>query len=399
MNAIETILGFDPSDPNDFFDVPVPVSPDPTPNGPKDLVVNFQDVLGVLAYVGTFEGDGGVPNMQGVSYDSDKMGSGTKAGRDYDRSPSPPPSPPNDAGPPDGAVNFQDVLVILAQVGLDCADSDGDGLPNLYERAHACLDPWQPDASADPDGDGLSSLEEFAAGTDPCDPDSDNDGMSDSYEVTHTCLQPLSPDSFVDQDGDGLLSIVEFGLGTDPCKADTDEDGMPDGYEVAHSCLQPLTADGGADADSDGLNNVAEFNLGTDPCDPDTDGDGCADGREASVAFSPLNPDDFFDVPVPVHPDPTANGLRDRVVNFQDVLGVLGYVGTFQGDGGVPNSNGVSYDSNKMGPGTKAGRDYDRGPSPPPSPPNDAGPPDGAVNFQDVLVILAQVGLDCSGTP
>jgi len=38
-------------------------------------------------------------------------------------------------------------------------------------------------------------------------------------------------------------------------------------------------------------------------------------------------------------------------------------------------------------------------PGPEPSPPWDAGPPDGAVAMDDVLAVLAQFGLDCSGPP
>ena len=46
------------------------------------------------------------------------------------------------------------------------ADSDGDGLPDLWETAFA-LDPDAADADADPDGDGLSNRQEYARGTDP----------------------------------------------------------------------------------------------------------------------------------------------------------------------------------------------------------------------------------------
>lgn len=47
------------------------------------------------------------------------------------------------------------------------ADSDEDGMPDVWEVAHG-LDPNNPaDASADPDGDGLSNLLEYRLGTDP----------------------------------------------------------------------------------------------------------------------------------------------------------------------------------------------------------------------------------------
>jgi len=45
-------------------------------------------------------------------------------------------------------------------------DTDGDGLPDVWERLHG-LDPSGDDRPADPDGDGQSNLDEFLAGTDP----------------------------------------------------------------------------------------------------------------------------------------------------------------------------------------------------------------------------------------
>lgn len=48
------------------------------------------------------------------------------------------------------------------------ADSDGDGLPDAWERDHG-TDPLRADAAADPDGDGFTNAAEFLAGTDPHD--------------------------------------------------------------------------------------------------------------------------------------------------------------------------------------------------------------------------------------
>jgi hypothetical protein len=91
---------------------------------------------------------------------------------------------------------------------------------------------------------------------------------------------------------------------------------------------------------------------------------------------------------------------------LQDLVGVLKYVGT--SDNG-PSNGRVDYDSTKDGDwngdtvvteeGDQVGLRYDRSPGPLPNPPWDAGPPDGAINLQDVVVVLAQVGLDCSGPP
>ena len=64
---------------------------------------------------------------------------------------------------------------------------------------------------------------------------------------------------------------------------------------------------------------------------PDTDGDGCTDSQEESMGFDPLDPWDFYDVPVPANADPTPNGPRNRKVDMGDVLAVLLYVFTRRG--------------------------------------------------------------------
>jgi len=136
----------------------------------------------------------------------------------------------------------------------------------------------------------------------------------------------------------------------------------------------------------------------------DADGDGCTDAKEAAMGFNAHNYWDFYDVPVPANRDPTPNGPRNRAVNMADVLAVLFYVGAYNGDGGAPNGNGVSYDSYKdadwngdtvVNSGDKVGLRYDRSAGAPPNPPWDAGPPSGAVAMNDVLAVMAQVGLSC----
>jgi hypothetical protein len=47
------------------------------------------------------------------------------------------------------------------------SDSDGDGIPDEWERSHS-LDPYSAaDANGDVDGDGQTNLSEWTAGTDP----------------------------------------------------------------------------------------------------------------------------------------------------------------------------------------------------------------------------------------
>jgi hypothetical protein len=167
------------------------------------------------------------------------------------------------------------------------------------------------------------------------------------------------------------------------------------------------------DADGGGAPDFLELAVGGNLQDPsddaailaaDSDADGCSNSEElagalapapgSTGAYDPLAHYDFYDVPVPAYTDPVPNGTRNRTVNVQDVVGVLKYVGT--SDNG-PSNGRVDYDSDKNGDTVEDGVDYDRSPSPPPNPPYQAGPPNGAVNLQDVVTVAKQVGLGCSG--
>ncbi|MBI3890302.1 MAG: hypothetical protein HY303_02080 [Candidatus Wallbacteria bacterium] len=62
-------------------------------------------------------------------------------------------------------------------------DSDGDGMSNIYERAHG-FNPFDSgDRDGDPDLDGLTNYQESIRGTDPRNPDTDGDGVPDGVEV------------------------------------------------------------------------------------------------------------------------------------------------------------------------------------------------------------------------
>jgi hypothetical protein len=123
---------YDPTAWYDFYDVPVPAKADAVgANGKRNRAVTLGDVLAVLLYVNTV--DNGGPNVNGVDYDTVKgvdldgdtdddapYSHGIEEGLKYDRSVSPAPNPPWNAGPPNGAINMSDVLAALAQVGLAC---------------------------------------------------------------------------------------------------------------------------------------------------------------------------------------------------------------------------------------------------------------------------------------
>lgn len=74
-------------------------------------------------------------------------------------------------------------------------DSDGDGIPNEWERKYG-LDWTNPaDAHEDFDGDGLTNLEEYRRGSDPRDPQSPN-LVADEYKIVRIA-KPVRPVVFV----------------------------------------------------------------------------------------------------------------------------------------------------------------------------------------------------------
>ena len=89
---------------------------------------------------------------------------------------------------------------------IDGQDSDGDGLPDEWERHHG-FDPFKPDTDgdgvpdtyADPDHDGLPNYAEWLAGTDPWHPDTDGDGIND-YEDTSASSARMNGVRLTDND-------------------------------------------------------------------------------------------------------------------------------------------------------------------------------------------------------
>jgi hypothetical protein len=86
-------------------------------------------------------------------------------------------------------------------------DADSDGMPDVYESQHVCLNVNVADGSGDPDDDTMTSLVEYEGGTLPCDVDTDNDGCADGEEAaTHPPLaggqrDPLNGFDFYDVNG------------------------------------------------------------------------------------------------------------------------------------------------------------------------------------------------------
>lgn len=169
-------------------------------------------------------------------------------------------------------------------------------------------------------------------------------------------------------------------------------DAWPQLFDDVVTCL----ADGDdADVDLDGCGYHQEALGAPAPCPGST----CTDSY---WCYSDAIWYDFYDVPAPAVADPAPNGARDKAVTMRDVLAVLFYVGANEWEG-TPNSNGVAYETikgscDRYGDTVpdKDGLCYDRSVSPLPYAPWMAGPPDRAINMQDVLAVLAQVGLSCT---
>jgi hypothetical protein len=141
------------------------------------------------------------------------------------------------------------------------ADTDGDGMTDIYEVDNG-LDPNDPaDADTDLDSDGASNFDEFVNGTDPNDNDSDDDGLLDGVE-SNTGIFVGAGDT-----------------GTDPLNADSDGDGLSDGDEVNTHETDPLDAD----SDGDGIGDGAEVALGTDPLDGGDGPEGIAELHTLSI--------------------------------------------------------------------------------------------------------------------
>ncbi len=164
---------------------------------------------------------------------------------------------PLEGGDPGSATNWRASRMLHGSPGYepDDADSDGDGLPDDWERRFF-NDSLAQTGVGDFENDGLSNAEEFATGTDPHRPDTDGDGVNDGEEVHLRGTDPLKADT----DGDAVEDGAEIAAGTDPREPDTDHDGLDDGEEAVRGTNPRLV-----DTDGDGFSDGLEVARGSDP--------------------------------------------------------------------------------------------------------------------------------------
>jgi Bacterial TSP3 repeat len=74
-------------------------------------------------------------------------------------------------------------IPVTASVKVETVDSDGDGLPDLWESSNGLNPALAGDGGMDSDGDGLTNLAEFAAKTNPKAADTSGDGINDKLAI------------------------------------------------------------------------------------------------------------------------------------------------------------------------------------------------------------------------
>lgn len=181
----------------------------------------------------------------------------------------------------------------------------------------------------DSDGDGLPDVYEEFIGTEVDNTNSDGDALSDYEEVIEHQSNPLMEDT----DGDTLHDheVLEENGGTNPLCRDSDGDGSPDAVDD-----EPLTPSGDGevtpdpdtcttvselfqlheDHDGDGITTYDELALyHTDPFNRDTDDDDLTDYQELFASTYGIGSDpEPFDIPAgldPLDDDEDEDGLLD----------------------------------------------------------------------------------------
>jgi hypothetical protein len=120
--------------------------------------------------------------------------------------------------------NWKAALPTPGTLDVEAADldSDGDGMPDLWEDTHALNRLDSADALQDPDADGLTNLDEYRAGTDPHNASSNLSihivAAVDDYQVRFFAQAGRS---YTIQYTDAVGSIIWFKLADVPAQSNT----------------------------------------------------------------------------------------------------------------------------------------------------------------------------------
>ncbi len=237
---------------------------------------------------------------------------------------------------------FSDAQDAVANPYVD--DTDGDGMPDAWERAHnlvfgdqECTGSNGPkvavyDADVDGDGDDLSHGEEYAQWILPPDQrshphplcaDSDHDTFSDGEELELglDLDDPTSGlvDDGTDQDQDGITDLQERRTrGTHPLRVDTDGDGLADGANLgpypktSNEAKRLLELGIAMEVQGDNILFFGEQSFNADPLNADPTGTGVPQGwlvvRCQCLTNPPANTRDVYTIGMPAWWDHSIHG-------------------------------------------------------------------------------------------
>ena len=180
-------------------------------------------------------------------------------------------------GPPpadtdgDGIIDLYDNCPFTAN--LDQADTDTDGVGNACDNCPAKANSTQLDSDKDGLGD---SCDNCPFTPNPSQIDSDKDGVGDACETGPS-----------DADADGIPDVSDnCPLTPNPAQADNDADGLGDACDNCPA----ISNVGQADADGDGVGDVCDnCPVNANPTQVDSDGDGIADACDNCPAVYNLD--------------------------------------------------------------------------------------------------------------
>ena len=199
------------------------------------------------------------------------------------------------------------------------------GLPaNYYPAVQPLLIPELNLAAADSDSDGIFDIWETAHGLDPNNASDATSTNTEPWAYGLTNLQLFQHPSVLTADNFSTLN-----------------DGIPDWWRAKYGFSITNNLWESSDVDTDQVTNADEYLYTTDPGNPDTDGDGMMDGWEVQHGFDPIVASVQPELTATITPTPNAFGwnTNDVIVSFSVTGAVLPVITVTDN---VPVTNEVS---------------------------------------------------------